>query len=118
MEAYHIYGRRAARSYNTEMRIRRIAALLLPAWLGAQGFDSSRVQTWVEIFTRAREAERVQNHRLAGTLYDSVIALDPGNGIAYFHRAIVHNNLGDREKARADLQKSEALGNAQATFYL
>lgn len=100
------------------MRIWPVAAFLLGASLGAQGVDSSRQQTWAEVFARARQAQNAQDDRLAKLLYDSVLALDPRNSMAYLQRAMVHHNLGDRAQSRADLQKAEALGNPQATFYL
>ena len=100
------------------MRIWPIATLLLGASLEAQRVDSSRMQSWAEVFARARQAQNAQDDRRAKILYDSVIALDPRNSLAYLQRAMVHHNLGDRAQSRADLQKAEALGNPQATFYL
>jgi hypothetical protein len=99
-------------------RLWPIAALLIAARLGAQGIDSSRARTWAEIFMRARQAQNAQDNRLAKVLYDSVIALDPRNSMAYLQRGIVHHNLGDREKSISDFRKSELLGNPQAASVL
>ncbi len=102
------------------MRIRCTAVLLsitLGAKVGAQQ-DSSRVRNWAEIFTRARQAQSAHDDQLAKTLYDSVIALDPRNSMAYMQRGMVNHNLADTAAARADFQKSLALGNTQAADFL
>ena len=93
-----------------------LSLLVSPA--AAQQVDSARVQVWAEIFTRARKAQQAHDERLAKVLYDSVIALDPRNSMAYFMRGMAHYNLSDTAAARSDLRRSEALGNPMATAFL
>lgn len=100
------------------MRVWLAAALLIGTTAGAQQVDSSRVTIWAEIFTRARQAEGEQDFRRAKILYDSVIALDPRNSMAYMHRGLVLHNLSDDAASRADLEKSVALGNPMAASFL
>ncbi|GBC62786.1 Uncharacterized protein DENIS_3763 [Desulfonema ishimotonii] len=46
--------------------------------------------------------------------FDTAIALKANSAVAYYHRAIVHNKMGRRKKAEADLREASYLGHKKA----
>ncbi|MBF0506409.1 MAG: tetratricopeptide repeat protein [Nitrospirae bacterium] len=42
----------------------------------------------------------------------------PGYSYAYYHRAMIHNDMGNRNRADQDMRRAAQLGNKKAQYYL
>ena len=63
--------------------------------------------TWLT--TKAYDAHVAEHYDVALDRYTQIIDLDPENAWAYMNRSLVHEALGQPERAAADLQKAREL---------
>jgi tetratricopeptide (TPR) repeat protein len=80
-----------------------------------EAIDDSQETNW---FEKAVSLHKADNYGQAIEAYSKALALDSGNAMAYYNRAVIYNKLGKTENALKDLKAAARLGHQKSQSFL